>query len=64
VNFNVDCKPRELLQELVVSRAFPNVIIALRIFVSLPASVASSERTFNVLKQARKYYRSNMEQGC
>jgi hypothetical protein len=55
----LDCKPKELLQEILelgLSEAFPNITIALLIFVSLPASVASGERTFNVLKQVNKYY--------
>jgi hypothetical protein len=41
---------------------FPNTTTALRIFVSLPASVASSERTFNVLKQVKNYHGSTMRQ--
>ena len=41
---------------------FTNTIIALRIFVSLPASVASGERTFNVLKQVINYHRSTIGQ--
>jgi hypothetical protein len=40
---------------------FPNITIALSIFVSLPASMASGECTFSVLKQVN-YYRSTMEQ--
>jgi hypothetical protein len=51
----VTFKPKELIQEILKLRlcgVFPNITIALRIFVSLPASVASGERIFNVLKQA------------
>ena len=33
------------------------------VFVSLPASVASGERTFNVLNQVKNYHRSTMGQG-
>jgi hypothetical protein len=40
----------------------PTITTALRIFVSWPASVASGERTFNVLKQVKNYYRSTMGQ--
>jgi hypothetical protein len=53
VSFNLACKPNELLQELSepgLSGMFPNITIALRIFVSLLASVALGERTFNMLK--------------
>jgi hypothetical protein len=44
------------------SGVFHNITIELRIFVSLSASVASGERTFNVLKQVENYYRSTMGQ--
>jgi hypothetical protein len=47
-------KPKELLQEifeLEQSGVFPNITIALLIFISLPASEASGERLFKVLKQ-------------
>jgi hypothetical protein len=57
--------PKELLQEvfeLGPSVAFPNVTIALRIFVTLPASVASGERSSNVLKQVNSCQRSTVGQ--
>jgi hypothetical protein len=41
---------------------FPNVTIALRISVSLPASVASGERTFHLLQQVKNYYCSSTRQ--
>jgi hypothetical protein len=41
---------------------FLNISIALRIFISLPSSVSSCERTFNMLKQVKNYYRSIMGQ--
>jgi hypothetical protein len=50
-----------LLQEILefgLSGILPNITIALRIFVSLPASAASGKRTFNMLKKAKNYYRS------
>jgi hypothetical protein len=65
VNFKLDCKPKKLLQEILelgLSGLFPNNTISLRIFVSLPATVASSERIFNVLKQVKNNYRSAMGQ--
>ena len=42
---------------------FPNTIIALPNFVSLPASLTSGECTFNVLNQVKNYHRSTMGQG-
>lgn len=59
------CKPKDLLQEILelwLAGAFPNIAVALRIFLSLPASVASGERSFNVLKQVKNYHRSTMGQ--
>jgi hypothetical protein len=56
---------KELLQEMLklrLSGVFPNITIALHIFISLPLSVASGECTFNVLKQVKKYYLSAMRQ--
>jgi hypothetical protein len=54
VNLKLDYKPKKLLQEVLdlgLSGMYLSITIALRIFVSLPALVVSSERTFNVLKQ-------------
>jgi hypothetical protein len=45
-----------------ISGVFPNVTTTLRIFVSLPASVASGKCTFNVLKQVQNHYRSAVGQ--
>jgi predicted nucleotide-binding protein (sugar kinase/HSP70/actin superfamily) len=59
------CKPKDLLQdilELGLTGVFPNITIALHIFINLPASVARGERTFNVLKRVKNYYRSSMGQ--
>jgi hypothetical protein len=41
---------------------FPNITIALRVFINLSASVALGECTFNVLKQVKNYYHSTMGQ--
>jgi hypothetical protein len=65
VNFELDCKPKELLQEvfeLSLSGVFCNITIELRTFVSLPASLDSIERIFNVLKQVMNYNRSSTGQ--
>jgi hypothetical protein len=67
VNFKLDCKPKELLQEILqlgLAVVFPNITIALCSLVSLPASVASGKRTSNVLKQVMNYYCSTTEQDC
>ena len=41
---------------------FPNVCISLRIFLTIPATVESAERSFNKLKLAKNYLRSTMSQ--
>ena len=46
--------------ELVSS--FPNFSIALRIFLTLPVTVASGERSFSKLKLIKNYLRSSMSQ--
>ena len=64
-NFKFECTPIILLKEIFelgLSGVFPNLTIALRIFISLPASAASGERSFNVLKQIKNYHRSTMGQ--
>ena len=64
-NFKLDCTPKKLLEEILglgLLGVFPHITIALRIFISLPASTASGERTFNVLKQIKNYHRSTMGQ--
>lgn len=40
--------------------AYPNIEIALRIFLTMPVSVASCERTFSKLKIIKNYLRSSM----
>ena len=41
---------------------FPNLAIALRILLTIPVSVASSERSFSKLKLIKTYLRSSMSQ--
>ena len=41
---------------------FPNISVALRIFLTLPATVASAERSFSKLKLIKKYLRSILGQ--
>lgn len=45
-----------------LSSIVPNVVIALRILLSLPVTVASGERSFSKLKIIRNYLRSTMSQ--
>jgi hypothetical protein len=63
VNCTLYCKPKEFpleIHKLELPGVFPNIIIALRIFVSLPVSVASGERTVSVFKQVTNYCRSTV----
>lgn len=39
---------------------FPNLIVALRIFITIPASAASAERSFSVLKRVKNVLRATM----
>uniref|UniRef100_T1FZZ5 HAT C-terminal dimerisation domain-containing protein n=1 Tax=Helobdella robusta TaxID=6412 RepID=T1FZZ5_HELRO len=41
---------------------FPNIAIALRIFCTIPVTVAEAERTFSKLKQIKSVQRSTMKQ--
>ena len=41
---------------------FPNVMIALRLLLTLPCSVASGERSFSILKRVKNQFRSTMSQ--
>lgn len=41
---------------------FPNVEIALRMFVAMAVTVCSAERSFSTLKRLKSYFRSTMEQ--
>jgi len=42
--------------------SYPNVNVTLRIFLTLPVSIASCERSFNKLKLIKNYLRSSMGQ--
>ncbi|XP_033029698.1 zinc finger MYM-type protein 1-like [Lacerta agilis] len=57
--------PKEIADQLLnlnLENVFPNLLIALRIFLSLPATVASNERSFNILKRIKSFFRSTMAQ--
>ena len=53
--------PLQLLQDIVslkLPTLFPNVCIGLRIFLCMPASVASAERSFSKLKLVKNFLRT------
>ena len=55
--------PGALLKHLVAFKdTFPNVVIALRIYMTLPSSNASGERSFSCLKRVKNYLRSTLGQ--
>ena len=58
-------RPLELLQfmyDYSLSEAYPNIVVAVRIFLTLPVTVASCERSFSKLKLVKTYLRSTMGQ--
>lgn len=55
--------PLELLNALKsnhIQELFPNIVTALRIFLTIPSTVASAERSFSVLKRIKSVQRSTM----
>ena len=57
--------PMDLLQLIYTNSlndAYPNIAIALRIFLTIPVTVASCERSFSKLKIIKNYLRSTMGQ--
>jgi hypothetical protein len=61
VNFKLDCKPKKLLQEILklgLCGVLPHITIAFCVLCQLPASVASREHIFSVLKQVKNYSHS------
>jgi len=58
-------QPGKLLQRLLCAglfEIFPNVVVALRIYLTLPSSNASGERSFSCLKRIKNYLRSTLGQ--
>ena len=58
-------KPEVLFEYLVVNNsfiAFLNVFIALRIYLTMPETIASGERSFSKLKLIEAYLRSTISQ--
>ena len=58
-------KPQSLFEYLLVNNrftTFPNIFIALRIYLTMPVTVASGERSFSKLKLIKTYLRSTISQ--
>ena len=56
-------KPLDLLNQITnmkLDQIFPNTCVALRILLTIPASVASAERSFSKLKLIKNHLRSTM----
>lgn len=52
----------QLIRDMQMEEAFPNFCIILRIFLTIPVSVASCERSFSKLKLIKTYLRYTMSQ--
>ena len=64
-NFKLSASPKNILVEMLemsLIDLFPNISIALRIFLTLPVSVAEAERTFSLKKRVKNYLHSTMKQ--
>lgn len=60
-----EISPNSLLQYIYkknLETAFPNIVIALKIALTLPITVASGERSFSKLKLIKNYLRTTMTQ--
>lgn len=58
-------KPIDVLKfihENELQNILPNLVVALQIFLTLPVTVASNERSFSKLKLIKNYLRSTMSQ--
>ena len=55
-------RPLDILEFLKYYDCFPNTIIAYRVLLTIPVTVASRERSFSKLKLLKNYMRSTMTQ--
>ncbi|KAL4090352.1 hypothetical protein QTP88_025209 [Uroleucon formosanum] len=54
------CSLLETFTTLKLNDSFPNVEIALKLFVSIPCSNASGERSFSILNRVKNYQRTSL----
>ncbi|XP_065658497.1 uncharacterized protein LOC136083014 [Hydra vulgaris] len=62
---NIILQPIELLNEIKKKKLdvlFPNIIIAIKLFCTIPVTVAQAERSFSMLKRIKNILRSTMTQ--
>ena len=62
---SLNSKPLDVLNYIYdynLPEVLPNVVVALRIFLTLPVSVATAERSFSKLKLIKTYLRSTISE--
>ena len=52
----------EILKFVMDADCYPNILVAYRILLTVPMTVASAERSFSKLKSLKNYLRSTMSQ--
>jgi hypothetical protein len=52
----------EILKFVMDADCYPNVLVAYRILLTVPVTIASAERSFSKLKLLKNYLRSTMSQ--
>ena len=61
-NTNSETIDQKLKQTQCVRSTFPNIITLLEIYLTIPLSNASAERSFSILKRIKNYLRSTIGQ--